>query len=93
MTGQRQFRTTSLVLAASLLTEIPGSLVLSVSQTDSIDGKKIITLSYDPAQESEVNRVVEAFQQRRLTIPLYPYNVNLNQLRDRLHRGEKGQIG
>ncbi len=92
MTGQRQFRTTSLVLSASLLTEIPGSFILSVSQTDSIDGKKVITLGYDAAQESEVKRVVEAFQQRRLTIPLYPYNVNLNALRDRLHRGDQGQM-
>ena len=81
------FRTTSLPLAAALLSEVRAASIGGISNTPSIDGRKLISITYPPAQEQAVSQVAELFHQRRLTVGLYPFNRALNALRDRLHDG------
>ena len=85
----KRFETTNLCLGAALLAEVPGCSLAQISPTPSVDGKRLLTLTYPLPQEAEVRRVVEAFLQRHLLINLYVYNRSLNLLRDRLRQGEK----
>ena len=84
----KQFTTTSLPLAASLLCHIPSATLLQVSSELSIDGKRLLIVGYPPDQTKAVQDTVEKFHSRRLVVPLYVYNRALNALRDRLKQGE-----
>ncbi len=84
MTDQRRFETTSLPLAASLLSQITGATLLEVSPDPSVDGKRLLIVAYPPEQTQAVQNVVTKFHGRQLVVPLYIYNRALNTLRDRL---------
>ena len=83
-----QFETTSIHLATALLVQVPGATLAHVSPTPSIDGKKLITVSYPPDQAQVVEILVEQFRNRQLVVPLYVYNRVLNSVRDRLLQRE-----
>lgn len=84
MTDQQRFETTSLPLAASLLSQISSAALLKISPETSIDGKRLITIAYPPNQTTAVKSLLEQFHSRRLVVSLYAYNRLLNALRDRL---------
>lgn len=83
-----KFETTSIHLATALLVQVPGATLAHVAPTPSIDGKKVITLSYPPDQAQAVEILLEQFCNRRLVVPLYVYNRVLNSVRDRLLQHE-----
>lgn len=84
MTDLEQFETTSIHLAAAVLTSIPTSHLASITPNPTIDGKRLIVIQYPLSQQGKVKRLAEDFHARRLTVPLYAFNRALNLLRDRL---------
>ena len=93
MTEPQRLDMTNICLAAALLALVPGSSLVRISPSPSVDGKRIFTLAYPANQEPAVKQVIEEFSQRRLVVDLYAYNKTLNALRDQLHQttGERGQ--
>ncbi len=83
-TDRRLFETTSIHLASAILVHIPDSILIRVSNSPSIDGKRLIVLGYPAAAAQALHAVVEQFNTRRLVVPLYAYNRSLNTVRDRL---------
>ena len=84
MTDQQRFETTTLPLAASLLSQVPGAVLLKIASEPSIDGKRLIVIGYPQDQVQAVQDLVQQFHSRRLVVPLYAFNRSLNTLRDRL---------
>ena len=84
MTDVRDFETTSIHLAAALLTVIPDAQLSHIAPDPSIDGKRLIAVRCPVNQQTSVQRLAEDFYARRLTVPLYAFNRALNLLRDRL---------
>lgn len=82
-----RFETTSLPLAASLLSQIIGATLLEISPDSSVDGKRLLIVGYPLDQAKAIRDVVERFHSRRLVVSLYVYNRVLNMLRDRLKQG------
>ncbi len=89
MKSRRLFQSTSIHLSAAILVQIPGTTLAKVSDTPSIDGKRLIVLDYPADQAEALHRVVEQFHDRCLTLAIYPYNRALNMLRDRLMSGQQ----
>jgi len=87
--GQRLFETVSLPLAASVLTLVPTAQFSYIAPEPSIDGKRLIVLTYPADQTQAVHDIVERFQNRQLTVRLYPFNQKLNLLRDHLLQRER----
>jgi hypothetical protein len=83
-TGRRLFETTSIHLASAILVHVPDSILVRVSNSPSIDGKRLMVLAYPAAAAQALQAVVEQFNTRRLVVPLYAYNRALNAVRDRL---------
>lgn len=86
-----RFETTNICLGAALLASVRGSSLFRISTSPSMDGKRTLTITYPAEQESTAKQVIEEFLQRRLTVPLYLYNVSLNSLRDQLHQQTTGE--
>ena len=86
-TDQQRFETTSLPLAASLLSSIQNAELVEISPNPSVDGKRLLIIGYPSTQTQAVNDLVDLFHSRRLVVPLYLYNRVLNTLRDRLKQG------
>ncbi|MBI3292103.1 MAG: hypothetical protein HYZ73_04755 [Elusimicrobia bacterium] len=83
------FQTVNLPLASALLAEIPGSALGRITPSPCVDGKRLIVIQYPPEREADVQRLVDLFHQRRLTVNLFSYNKAANLLRDLLHRPEE----
>ena len=79
-----QFETTSIHLAAAILVQVPYAALARIFPTPSVDGKRLIVLTYPASQTEVIRKVVEDFHGRRLVVPLYLFNRALNLLRDRL---------
>lgn len=86
---QRSFETVSLPLAASILTLAPGSQFSYIAPEPSVDGRRLIVLTYPADQAQAVHDIGERFHNRQLTVPLYPFNQKLNFLRDHLLQRER----
>ena len=84
MTDQQRFETTSLPLAASLLSSIQNAELVEISRDPSVDGKRLLIIGYPSTQTQAVNDLVNQFHSRRLVVSLYRFNRVLNALRDRL---------
>lgn len=84
----QRFETTSLPLAASLLSQIRGAVLADIPNEVSLDGKRLLVIHYPPVAIPAVRDLVEQFHSRRLVVPLYTYNRVLNVLRDRLKQGD-----
>ena len=84
----QRFETTSLPLAASLLSQIPGAVLADIPNEVSLDGKRLFVIHYPPVTTPAVRDLVKQFHSRRLVVPLYTYNRVLNVLRDRLKQDE-----
>ena len=54
MTDQQRFETTTLPLAASLLSQVPGAVLLKIASEPSIDGKPLIVIGYPQDQRDTV---------------------------------------
>jgi hypothetical protein len=85
--------TTNINLAACLLSLVPGSALEGVDPTPSVDGRRLIHISYPAAQHTAVRRLLAQFQARTLVVPLYPFNRQLNVIRDMLHQSEGRTAG
>ena len=85
---QKTFGTVSIQLAASILTEVSDTILAGIKPGQLIDGKKVILVAYPDERESDLQNVVQQFQSKRLSVPLFAYNVNLNLIRDELRRLE-----
>lgn len=91
MGKQERFETTNLPLAASLLAIVPDSSLIGISPSPSVDGKRVLMITYPADQELAVKQIVEEFSQRRLVVSLYFYNRALNLLRDQLNQQTDGE--
>lgn len=91
MDNVRRFETTNICLGAALLALVPGSSLVSISTSPSVDGKRMLTITYPADQESTARKTIEAFLQRRLVVDLYAYNKALNSLRDQLNQQNNGE--
>ena len=78
------FRSPSIQLTSAILSEIPDSTFLGFENDPTETGKKIILISYPKSQEFELNKIIQDFKGKVLTVNLFYYNRNLNYLRDRL---------
>ena len=78
------FKSASIQLTAAILSELPDSNLLGF-EDDLLDNrKKIILISYPKSQEFELNKIIQDFGNKVLTVNLFYYNRNLNYLRDKL---------
>lgn len=84
MTDMRDFETTSIHLAAAVLTHIPQADLRRISSDRPVDGKRLIVIAVPAEQAEAFQTLVEDFHRRRLTVPLYRFNRILNLLRDHL---------
>ena len=91
MSKAQRFETTNICLGAALLALIPGSSLVNISTSPSVDGKRMLTIAYPADQEPAARQVIEEFSQRRLVVDLYAYNKTLNGLRDQLHQQDNGE--
>ena len=89
MTGLQQFETTSIHLAAAVLTSVSNSRLARITPDPVIDGKRVISIQYPASQQGTVQKLIEDFHARRLTVPLYSFNRALNLLRDRLLQDQR----
>ena len=76
------FRTTSLPLGAVVLCEIPGAAFSGVDKTQSIDGKFVLKIFIPSQCVDHLDCVLREFKGRRILVPLWRYNLRLNELRD-----------
>jgi len=89
MSEMREFQTTSIHLATAVLTHLPRAALLRITPDRSIDGKRAIIMQYPAEQSDAFQQILEDFQRRRLTVPLYRFNRALNLLRDHLLQHER----
>lgn len=82
---KKSCETSELKLAAVLLAEIPESVFEIYPQGNDI--KKVIRIIYLPDYETEVNKLIREFIERRAQVDVFRYNMALNSLRDKLREG------
>lgn len=91
-TAQLNFKTTSLFLAAAILSGINESRFLGCDTKEQIDGRKIFVISYPESSQKAIDDILRQFNHQELRVDLYAYNKKLKVLRSAI-RGEGAPNG
>jgi hypothetical protein len=85
------FKSVSIQLTATLLTDIPEATFAGLENDPLEKDKKVILISYPESADSEINKILDEFDRKVLSVNLFYYNRNLNYLRDRLFSRRTGR--
>lgn len=85
------FKSVSIQLTAALLTDIPEATFAGLENDPLEKDKKVILISYPESADPEVNKILDEFDRKVLSVNLFYYNRNLNYLRDRLFSRRTGR--
>lgn len=88
---QKVFKSVSIQLTAAILTSIPEATFTGFENDPLEKDKKVILISYPESAGVEVNKVLNEFDDKILSVNLFYYNRNLNFLRDRLFSRKMGR--
>ena len=78
------FKSTSIQLIAAILTDISEATFAGFEDDPLEKDKKVLLINYPKTAELEVNKILNEFNNKILSVNLFYYNRNLNFLRDRL---------
>ena len=80
----KTFKSSSIQLTAAILTGVSEATFTGFENDPLKYNIKIIVISYPKSTGSEVNKILNEFDNKILSVNLFYYNRNLNFLRDRL---------
>ncbi|MDD5008175.1 MAG: hypothetical protein PHC68_07200 [Syntrophorhabdaceae bacterium] len=86
-TAQLNFKTTSLYLAAAILSGIGESRFLGCDTKEQIDGRKVFIISYPESSQKSIDDILRQFDHQALSVNLYAFSRKLKVLRSEI-RGE-----